>query len=158
MNLCIFANSIVLISNMIVVFFKIWPKFTKIRHSWIQRESIFVLDESLHFDKFDHADLEYGSSFFKFQYQSKKTLAPNIIFFFNILKNSRVLILSLTIVFFLFVCFFFVFFFFIFGKFDGANLEYGNSYFKFCPKSYQIKHFSSSSQSLYALHETLHFD
>ena len=43
-------------------------------------------------------------------------------------------------------------------KFEGANFKYDNSFFKYQPKSTQIRHFWSEIQGFLFLHQTLQQD
>ena len=103
------------------------------RRFWSRIRSLFVLQETLQFDKFQVADFKYENSFSKLHFMKYpvKTFWLQIWLFlfctnfFN-LKNSRVLISIVIIV-----------FFFKFQKLT-ADFKYDNGLFKFQWKNAQV--------------------
>ena len=63
MKLHVLTNSKVLISNITTGFFIVWSNSTQIMYFWSKSQSVFVLHETLHFDKLEGADFKYGNSF-----------------------------------------------------------------------------------------------
>ena len=88
--------------------FKFLLKNTQIRRFWLQILRIFILHQMLQLDNFEDVDFKYGNGFPEFQSVQKYTnkevfvLVVNISHFcmnLHILKNSRVLISNMEIVF-----------------------------------------------------------
>ena len=111
---CKQTNMTVLILNMAIVFLKIQPKNTQIRHFcqkyqnkafWSQIQVFLCFRKISQLDKFDGADFKYGNIVCKFQPQNTQrhfwSKVRDFCFFVKFCKqtNLRVLILNMAIVF-----------------------------------------------------------